>query len=189
MKTMNAPSPSPSSFLDQPPHKNLEPVDLIAFDLQVSIKPEGAEVFITPLIVRNTRMDDVGVGYSMEIANKSGKTWSHARLSRRQFGIDTFSLDMKLSQGLHREGGDLEKKTAPRIKDRSWLEASARVWCWKKDQALAIQALKDAFAHSIAGLINTAEILDAQVKGKVYEPATLNPEVLAYKARKATVRP
>lgn len=165
------------------------PVELIGFDLSVSIKPEGVQVAINPLIIRNARMDVHGVGYEMEIGKSTGKSWSKGMLSRRSFGLDNFSLTMKIHNSLDTHGCDPVTGTPPQKTQRTWLEGAARAWCWKKDQELAIKALKDAFATSMAGLIGTAQDLNVQVSKSVHEPVSLNPEVLAYKARKANLRP
>ncbi len=148
-------SAQPSSAQDQPEHKAFEPVELCAIDLEFKhlLSAEGTHsmVRLQEVGVRNAAMDPYGVGYDLEIETSSGR-WKKAMLSRRNFGIDNFHVEVQMGNG--------------------FVRGLARVWCWSCDKELAENALKDKAQESFNRVKSMIDDLSAVVKSAELQAAT-----------------
>ncbi len=149
---------SPSSHADQPVHSIGVDVGLAALDLVAKFGiAEDLSIEITPLILRETRMDQHGVGYVMEI--QKGKKWLSAALSRRNFGIDNFHLETvaSLTFNVKPQANGGNEAVGQRV------SLSARVWFWEKDSELAEQALKEAAKTAFQRLVSNVDALALKI--------------------------
>lgn len=167
---------------DQPQHEKLKPVELAGMELWATVhyqNAENAELRISEVKIRDAKMDDYGVGYGFEIAQ--GKSWKKAVLSRRNFGIDNFSLDMKTTQyvNVREEGSEMIGSN---------IQVSARLWHWKGDEELAKKALLDAMAVAIKSQVGAFNVLTAKADAERLDPLPM-PAPVAASTTKSRARP
>lgn len=153
MTTKNDTSPIDirSTKANQPEHIAGQPVELMGIDMAVKLTGGDSVISIKNIVFRNARMDDYGVNYDMEFPNSNFKIWRKGLLSRARFGIDNFQVAMEVSQYTNACNPSSNLEISEIGKQRSEftkITASARVWCWKKDEDLAVKALKKALVRA-----------------------------------------
>lgn len=155
-----------SQAADQPLHEALKEVEveLACMDLRAvvnSARPEKSELRLSAVNLRGAAMDAYGVGYTVEIAD--GKFWRKITLSRRNFGIDNFCLDMSTTQYVRASASVPETGAGLNI------QMTARVWHWKGDEVLARQAILDVMGAALKNQVEAFKEIEAKAAAQLLD--------------------